>query len=89
MKKLVTVTEVAGEGFDALLGEVITVFCANYIYTGKLEGVNATCIKLAEAAIVYETGPFTEPKWKDAQRLPSAVYVQTASIESFTVLSKA
>ncbi len=88
MKKIVTVTEVAGEGMEGLLGEVVTLFCVNYIYTGRLEGVNATCIKLAEAAIVYETGPFTEPTWKDAQRLPNAVYIQTASIESFTVLPK-
>ena len=60
-------------------------FCANYVYTGLLESVNATCIKLAEASIVYETtGPFMEPKWKDAQRLPNAVYIQCAAIESFT-----
>ena len=87
MKKIVT--EVAGEGLEGLLGEIITVFCANYIYTGLLEGVNATCIKLAEASIVYETGPFMEPKWKDAQRLPNAVYIQCAAIESFTTLGKA
>jgi hypothetical protein len=89
MKKIVTVTEVAGEGLEGLLGENVTLFCANYIYTGKLEGVNTSCVKLAEAAIVYETGPFLEPKWKDAQRLPNPVYVQLAAIESFTVLSKA
>ncbi len=89
MKKIVEVTEVDGEGLEGLLGQSVTLFCANYIYAGKLEGVNDTCVKLAEAAIVYETGPFMEPKWTDAQKLPNAVYVQIAAIESFTVLAKA
>ena len=86
MKKIVTVTEVEGEGLTALLGQRITLFCMNYIYTGELIGVNATCIMLKNAAIVYETGAFTDAKWKDAQPLPNDVYVQTAAIESFTVI---
>lgn len=40
MKKLVSVTEVSGEGLLALIGERITLFCLNYIYTGKLIVVN-------------------------------------------------
>ena len=55
----------------------------NYIYTGTLTGVNETCVLLTDAAIVYETGSFTEKNWKDAQKLPHDWYVQTASIESF------
>lgn len=84
MKKIVT--EVAGEGLEALLGERVTLFCMNYIYTGKLTGVNDTCILLTDAAVVYETGAFTEKGWKDAQSLPGDWYVQTGSIESFGVL---
>lgn len=86
MKTLVQVQEVAGEGLLALLGQRITVFCPNYIYTGLLEGVNETCIKLTNPAIVYETGAFSDESWKDAQSLPNALYVQTTAIESFTVL---
>ena len=86
MKKLVQVKEVEGEGLLALIGQRITVFCPNYFYTGILEGVNDTCILLGEAAVVYETGPFTDKTWKDAQRLPGSWYVQTAAIESFGVL---
>ena len=33
MKKIIEEKE--GEGFEKLLGERITVFAANYIYTGK------------------------------------------------------
>ena len=70
----------------ALMGQVVTIFCMNYIYTGKLTGVNASCVLLENASIVYETGAFGDPKWKDAQALPKPVYVQIAAIESFTVL---
>lgn len=81
MRKLVE--EVAGEGLEALLGEIVTLFCLNYIYTGQLVGVNATCVLLKAPSIVYETGPFTDSKWKDAQALPSQLYVMLSAIESF------
>ena len=86
MKKLVEVTEVEGEGLVALMGERVTLFCMNYIYTGKLVGVNDTFVKLENAAVVYETGAFTDKSWKDAQALPKDLYVMTGTIESFTVL---
>ena len=85
MKKIVQ--EVTGEGLEKLLGERVTLFCLNYIYTGVLSGVNESCVLLTEAAIVYETGPFGEKKWKDAQELPNGQwYVQVGCIESFGVL---
>lgn len=84
MKKIIT--EVEGEGLVSLLNERVTLFCANYIYTGKLAGVNETCVLLEDASIVYETGAFTEKNWKDAQALPNKWYVQTNAIESFGVL---
>ena len=82
------VAEVDGEGFVAMLGEMlgepITLFCVNYIYSGRLAGVNDTCVLLEDAHIVYETGPFYTAGWKDSQRLPGGTwYVQIASIESF------
>jgi len=84
MKKIVE--EVNGEGLDKLLGERVTLFCMNYIYTGKLSGVNETCVLLTDAAIVYETGELTNDTWKDAQPLPEDWYVMTATIESFGIL---
>jgi len=83
MKKLVTVTEDANEGLMALMGKRATFFCMNYIYTGDLVGVNDTCIKLENPAIVYETGAFTTKDWKDAQALPNSIYLQTSAIEAF------
>ena len=84
MKKIVE--QVSGEGLEKLLGERVTLFCMNYIYTGKLIGVNDSCVLLGDAAIVYETGEFSDKAWKDAQPLPNEWYVQTASIESFGLL---
>lgn len=83
MKKLI---EESGEGLVKLMGERITLFCLNYIYTGKLVGVNETCVLLEDAAIVYETGAFTDAQWKDAQALPQPVYVMLSAVESFTVI---
>jgi hypothetical protein len=81
MKRIVE--EVDNDGLEKFLGERITLFCANYIYTGKLTGVNDTCVCLSDAAIVYETGELESKTWKDAQKLPNEWYVQTAAIESF------
>ena len=80
------IEEVENEGLTALLGKTITLFCVNYIYAGKLIGVNKTCIKLENAHLVYETGNFSEAKFKDAQKLNKEFYVQIDAIESFGVL---
>ena len=84
MKKIVSVTEVSGEGFEALLGERVMLLCLNYIYSGVLEGVAADCVVLTEPSIVYETGDWAEKPYKDIQRLPcERLYVQRGAIESF------
>jgi hypothetical protein len=83
MRRIVEDTTTA-EGLDALLGgERVTLFALNYIYTGKLVGVNDDWVKLTEASVVYETGVLTDPEWKDAQRLPHDWYVMRSAIESF------
>ena len=86
MKKIVSVTEVSGEGLESLLGERVMLLCLNYIYSGVLEGVNTDCVLLAEPSIVYETGEWSSKQWKDAQRLHcEKLYVQRGAIESFGV----
>jgi len=87
MKKLVEVQEVENEGLVSLLGEQVTLMCMNYFYTGKLVGVNDSCVKLEEPAIVYSTGDWSDADWADSQKLPTKEhYVQTSAIESFGVL---
>ena len=83
MKKLVSVTEVDGEGFSALLGEEVLLLCSNYFYAGKLIGVNTECVLLDDAKIVYETGEWSAKAWKDAQKLGDGHYVMKSAIESF------
>jgi hypothetical protein len=86
MKKIVSVTEVSGEGLEKFLGERVTLYCQIYIYTGKLSGINTDCVLLEDASIVYETGAYTDKTWKDAQKLPNDWYVMKNSIESFGIL---
>lgn len=83
MKKLVTVTEVEGEGLTHLLGENVILFCMNYFYAGTLTGVNTDCVLLEDAGIVYETGAFSDKAWKDFQKIGN-LYVRIGSIEAYT-----
>lgn len=85
MKRIV---EVSGEGLEACLGETVMVWCANYIYSGKLVGVNTHDIALENAVVVYETGPLKDKGFSDAQELPCAQwYVRTCAIEAYGVIS--
>ena len=86
MKKSVQIIEVEDEGFLCLMDKVITIFSLNYIYTGKLIGVNDTCVLLDNPSIVYETGSFDTKEWKEAQKLPNQLYVQINCIESFGIV---
>ena len=88
MKKIVSIQEVEGEGLIGLMGQRVVLFCANYIYSGVLSGVNDTCVLLNDAGIVYETGSFSDKQWKDYQKVGDQIYVTTPSIEMFTVCSK-
>ena len=71
---------------ESLLGKVITLFCVNYIYTGRLMAINGDNCLLEEPSIVYETGAFSDKSWKDAQKLPNELFVQYSAIESFGVV---
>lgn len=78
-----SINEEENEGLISLMGKTVTFFCMNYIYAGKLVGVNTKCIKLENAHIVYETGTYNDKKFKDAQKLNDVFYLQIDTIESF------
>ena len=86
MKIIKTIEENDSEGLMSLIGQRVTLFCMNYIYTGDLVGVNDVQIKLDNPAIVYETGSFSDPKWKDAQSLPKSLYVRLSAVESYGIV---
>jgi hypothetical protein len=80
----VEVKEVEEEGLICFLEKQVLLFCLNYIYAGKLVGVNDTFVKLDDAKVVYQTGSFTSKGYADAQSVPGNVwYVQRSAIESF------
>ena len=81
-----TIVDEECEGLVSLLGQRVTLFCMNYFYTGRLIGVNKTCVKLTDAYQVFETGAYNKKEWEDAQKLPNDWYVCTAAIESFGIL---
>lgn len=83
MKKLVSVTEVEGEGLESLLGENVLLLCTNYFYTGKLIGVNTNDVLLENPSIVYETGEWAKKGYGNAEKLPMPLYVRIAAIESY------
>ena len=83
MKRLIE--DVEEEGLLSLMGKTITVYCSAYIYTGKLIGVNETCIKLADAKIVYDTGSHSSSDWANVESYPGDWYVLLNQIESFGV----
>ncbi len=84
MKSLMKVVEIEGEGLETLLEKPVMLFALNYIYAGTLVGVNESFVKITNASIVYETGPFGTPGYKDAQSLPGDCwYIQRGAIESF------
>jgi hypothetical protein len=83
MKKLVNIQKVEGEGLVGLLGEKVMLFCMNYIYAGKLVGVNDKDVRLDDASLVYETGPLVAKGFTDAQAMPGPLYVMTSAIESY------
>lgn len=84
----VSLVEVENEGFISLLGKQVEIRCNVYIYAGILVGVNQTCVKLDNAAIVYETGAFSDAKYMDAQKIGDGQYVQMGLIESFGTCNK-
>jgi hypothetical protein len=74
------------EGLEAFLGQVTTFWCVNYIYTGKLVGVNDKFVKLEDASVVYETGELTSKTWQNVQKVPNDWYLMVSAIESFGVM---
>jgi hypothetical protein len=79
-------TEVQGDGLESLLGEMVQVWCINYIYSGKLIGVNTADIVLEDAVVVYETGKMTDKQFKFAEPVASKeLFVRTAVIESYSL----
>jgi len=86
MKRIVETTDA---GLESVLGETVLFLCMNYFYVGTLVGVNKDHVELSNAKLVYETGPWKERGFKDAQALPFDTFrVQIDAIESWGVVDE-
>jgi hypothetical protein len=74
--------------FAQMQGQRVTLFCANYVYSGLLANATATHLTLEDAVIVFETGDLESAGWDDAQPLPTPWRVQISAVESWGVLNK-
>jgi hypothetical protein len=84
MKKVVTVTEVEGEGLEAFLGKRIFIICESYFYAGTLTGINSTCVLLEDARFVFESGSFESKGIANSEKIPGGkCYVQKDHIEAY------
>lgn len=82
MKRLVE--DVSGDGLEKLLGKEVQLWCMNYIYSGKLVGVNEHDVCIANPHVVYETGELNDRKWKDAEPMGlDEFFVRTSAIEGY------
>ena len=80
----IPVVEVENEGFFALLGKNVEVHTPNFIFAGKLEGVNDKFIKISNAHTVFDTGAYTNKNYSDAQKRQQDVwYIMLGSIIAF------
>ncbi len=76
-------------GLTRLLSEKVLLMCNNYFYHGVLEGVSDGEVELNGVRIVYETGAWSEPGFKDAQELPGELWtVCRGHIESYGRVEK-
>lgn len=84
MKKIVTVTEVDGEGLESFLGKRVFIVCMSYFYAGKLIGINDTCVLLEDAKFILESGSFEKSGYDMAEKIPGGkCYVMKDQIECF------
>jgi hypothetical protein len=68
----------------SFVGKKVLLLCANYFYAGTLHSVNEETAELAEAQIVYETGPWNASGYQTAEKLPGDTWrVRLAALESY------
>ena len=83
VKQNIEVVETQEGTLMSLLGQEVTFYTPTYIFAGILAGVNDECILIKTPKIVYETGPFNEKNWKDAQALPHQFSLMKSAIIGF------
>ncbi len=73
-------------GLEDLLGEKVLFLCASYFYHGTVEAVSEQEVTLADAGIVYETGPWSDSGFSDKQELPAPITIRLSAVESYVAV---
>lgn len=67
---------------DKFLGKQVVFMCLNYFVTGILVGINDDFFVLEDPHIIYETGPWSDGKWKDCQDMKEeSINVMKSAVE--------
>ena len=78
------------DGLEKFLGEYVQLWCMNYIYAGRLVGVNEKDCVLENPHVVYETGKMSsseEFKFIESCGVDE-VFVRIDAIESYSLAPK-
>lgn len=67
------------------LGACYTFICSRFVYWGKLEAISDDGYWLTNAYIIYETGPWKDPRWQSYEKLPTGWYLPKLTVESVGV----
>lgn len=73
---------------ETLIGQKVLVFTTTYIYYGQLESIDDDFLVVSTPHIVYETGPFKDPKFTDAQIVAPFLCLSIGHIESIFPTTK-
>jgi hypothetical protein len=72
------------KGLESFIGKRVLLLCGNYFYAGTLRSVSESDAELADASIVYETGEWSDAKYRDAQELGDGpTYVRLRWVEAY------
>lgn len=63
------------------LNHCYTFICSRFIYWGRVKVISDDGYWLSDAFIIYETGPWKDPKWQSYERLPNGWHIPKIAVE--------
>lgn len=77
------------QDLESRLNKQVVFMCFNYIYTGVLTAINDKFYRITNPHIIYETGKWTDSKWKDCQSMgEDELDIMVGTFESWFVTHK-
>jgi len=86
MKRVVKFEESEKSPLEEMAGQYVQLWCLNYIYSGKLVGVNDSEVILVDSQVVYETGKLIDKGWNYSESTGvDELVVRLSAIESYSL----